>query len=129
MEGPERAVREGDGGLPHLWLTGLRLQAESRAADRAGRRNRCPGETPSATSNKEKRSISAMATFSLKVIDRNDSTICVSSGEDFVDLVCMRAYEEGDRIVLETSDKNAYVNWQVDDALGAAFVYITDNVS
>ena len=70
-----------------------------------------------------------MATFSLKVIDRNDSTICVSSGEDFVDLVCMRAYEEGDRIVLETSDKNAYVNWQVDDALGAAFVYITDNVS
>ena len=37
-----------------------------------------------------------MATFSLKVIDRNDSTICVSSGEDFVDLVCMRAYEEGD---------------------------------
>ena len=43
-----------------------------------------------------------MATFSLKVIDRNDSTICVSSGEDFVDLVCMRAYEEGDRIVLET---------------------------
>lgn len=70
-----------------------------------------------------------MATFSLKVIDRNDSTICVSSGEDFVDLVCMRAYEEGDRILLETSDKNAYVNWQVDDALGAAFVYITDNVS
>ena len=70
-----------------------------------------------------------MATFSLKVIDRNDNTICVSSGEDFVDLVCMRAYEEGDRIVLETSEKNAYVNWQVDDALGAAFVYITDNVS
>ena len=27
----------------------------------------------------------------------------------------MRAYEEGDRIVLETSDKNAYVNWQVDE--------------
>ncbi|MCI9336324.1 MAG: carbohydrate-binding protein [Lachnospiraceae bacterium] len=70
-----------------------------------------------------------MATLSLKVIDRDGNTVCVSSGEDFTDLVCMRAYEEGDRIVLETSRKNLYVNWQVDDALGAAFVYLTDNVS
>lgn len=70
-----------------------------------------------------------MAVLALKVIDKNDNTICVSSGEDFVDLVCMHEYQEGDRIVLETSDKNIYVNWQVDDALGSAFVYITDNVS
>ena len=47
-----------------------------------------------------------MATLSLKVIDRDGNTVCVSSGEDFTDLVCMRAYEEGDRIVLETSRKN-----------------------
>ena len=70
-----------------------------------------------------------MATLSLKVIDRNDNTICVSSGEDFVELVCMHTYEEGDRITLEISEKNLYVNWQVDDALGSAFVYLTDNVS
>ncbi len=70
-----------------------------------------------------------MATLSLKVIDRNENTICVASGEDFVDLVCMHTYEEGDRISLETSEKNIYLNWQVDDALGAAFVYVTDNVS
>ena len=70
-----------------------------------------------------------MAYFSLKVLDKNDNTICVSSGEDFADLVCTRAYEEGDRIVLETSEKDIHVNWQVDDALGKAFVYITDNVS
>lgn len=70
-----------------------------------------------------------MATLSLKVIDRDGNTICVASGEDFVDLVCMHTYEEGDRISLETSEKNIYLNWQVDDALGAAFVYITDNVS
>lgn len=70
-----------------------------------------------------------MAYFSLKVLDKDDNTICVSSGEDFVDLVCTRAYEEGDRIVLETSEKDIHVNWQVDDALGRAFVYITDNVS
>lgn len=70
-----------------------------------------------------------MAYFSLKVLDKDSNTICVSSGEDFVDLVCTRTYEEGDRIVLETSEKNIHVNWQVDDALGSAFVYITDNVS
>lgn len=70
-----------------------------------------------------------MAYFSLKVLDKKDNTVCVNSGEDFVDLVCSRTYEEGDRIVLETSEKNIHVNWQVDDALGKAFVYITDNVS
>lgn len=64
--------------------------------------------------------------LSLKVIDRNDNTICVSNGEDFVDLVCMRTYEEGDRIELTCSDKNCYVHWQVDDALGSAFVYLTE---
>ena len=70
-----------------------------------------------------------MAILALKVIDKNDNTICVRSGENFVDLVCMHEYQEGDRIVLETSEKDIYVNWQVDDALGSAFVYITDNVS
>lgn len=66
--------------------------------------------------------------LSLKVIDRNDNTICVSSGEDFTDLVCMRSYEEGDRIELSCSEKNCHIRWQVDDALGAAFVYITEKV-
>lgn len=70
-----------------------------------------------------------MACFSLKVLDKEDNTVCVNSGEDFVDLVCAHTYEEGDRIVFETSEKNIHVNWQVDDALGKAFVYITDNVS
>jgi len=45
-----------------------------------------------------------------------------------VDLVCTHTYEEGDRIVLETDEKNIHVHLQVDDALGDAFVYITDNV-
>ena len=70
-----------------------------------------------------------MAILALKVLDKDSNTICVSSGEDFVDLVCTHTYEEGDRIVLESSEKNIHVNLQVDDALGVAFVYITDNVS
>ncbi len=66
-----------------------------------------------------------MAILSLKVVDNQGNTICVSSGEDFVDLVCMRTYQEGDRIELATSEENVYINWQVDDALGSAFVYLT----
>ena len=70
-----------------------------------------------------------MAVLALKVLDKNDKTICVSSGEDFVSLVCTAEYKEGDRIVLETSEKNIHVFLQVDDALGAAMCYVTDNVS
>ncbi len=70
-----------------------------------------------------------MAILSLKVIDKCGNTVCVNSGEDFADLVCMHTYQEGDRITLETSEKNIYIVWQVDDAMVPAFVYITDNVS
>ncbi len=67
--------------------------------------------------------------LSLRVEDKAGNLICQSSGEDFVDLVCHHVYEEGDRILLETSEKNVYINWQVDDALGAAFVYVKDKAS
>ena len=70
-----------------------------------------------------------MAVLALKVFDKNGKTICVSSGEDYVSLVCTAEYQEGDRIVLEISEKNIYVFLQVDDAMGAAFCYVTDNVS
>lgn len=64
--------------------------------------------------------------LSLKVVDRENNIICESAGEDFADLVCLHAYEEGDRIELISSEKDAYLKWQVDDALGEAFVYITE---
>lgn len=70
-----------------------------------------------------------MAVLALKVLGKKGKTICVSSGEDYVSLVCTAEYTEGDRIVLETSEKNIHVMLQVDDAMGPAFVYITDNVS
>lgn len=70
-----------------------------------------------------------MAVLALKVLDKNGKTICVNRGEDYVSLVCTAQYQEGDRIVLETSEKNIDVVWQVDDALGAALCYITDDVS
>ncbi|MBR5733354.1 MAG: carbohydrate-binding protein [Lachnospiraceae bacterium] len=62
----------------------------------------------------------------LSVVNAAGEVICEASGSDFVDLVCLHTYSEGDRIVLETSEKDRYIKWQPDDALGSAFVYITD---
>ncbi|WP_310603062.1 DUF7402 domain-containing protein [Anaerosporobacter sp.] len=69
-----------------------------------------------------------MAVLALKVLDKNGNTICVSNGDDYVSLVCTTEYQEGDQIILETSEKNIHVVLQVDDAMGAALVYITGNV-
>ncbi len=70
-----------------------------------------------------------MKKLTLRVVDGNNNIICENSGENFVDLVCSRTYKEGDRIELLTYEKNIYINWQVDDALNPAFVYLVDNVS
>lgn len=67
-----------------------------------------------------------MATLSLKILDKNGNTLAVANGENFVDLVYTREYVEGDRIELQSSQKNIHINWQVDDALGKSFVYFTD---
>lgn len=50
-----------------------------------------------------------MAVLSLKVIDKNDKTKYVSSGEDQVVLVNTSQYAEGDRICLEPDIKNIFV--------------------
>lgn len=70
-----------------------------------------------------------MAVFSLKVVDANGNTKFVDSGEDMASLVVTSEYQEGDCIVLESSEQNIHVWLQVDDALGASFVYITGNIS
>lgn len=69
-----------------------------------------------------------MAVLSLKVLNREGNTLCVSSGEEFVSLVYTAEYQEGDRIVLETSEKNIHIFLQADDAMGSAFLYITGNM-
>lgn len=68
-----------------------------------------------------------MAELALKVLDKNGNTGYVSNGMDEVYLVVTKAYEEGDKIVLESSEKDIYMVVQVDDALGSAFVYMTKN--
>lgn len=69
-----------------------------------------------------------MAEISLKIQNKEGKTRVVSSGTDFVSLVHTTEYEEGDFIAFETSEKNIHLFLQVDDALGASFCYVTDNV-
>lgn len=69
-----------------------------------------------------------MTKLTLKVVGKDGKVICESTGEDFVDLVCIHEYEEGDCILVETNRKGIHLNLQVDDALGAAFVYLADNL-
>ncbi len=70
-----------------------------------------------------------MAVLTLKVLNQEGKTICADSGEGACSLVCEAQYQEGDVIVLESSEKNIHVWMQVDDAMGPAFCYITGNVS
>lgn len=67
-------------------------------------------------------------TLSLKVLDGGGNTLAVASGEDFVDLVYAAAYNEGDTIELQCSEKPAFIRWSVDDALKEGLVYVTDTV-
>lgn len=56
------------------------------------------------------------------------NTKAVSKGMDEVSLVYSQEYEEGDRIILETSGEKAFVWLQMDDALGKTLVYSTGNM-
>lgn len=69
-----------------------------------------------------------MSILTLRVMDRTGKTICEATGEAFVDLVCKREYEEGDCIVLETSQKDIHINVQFDDALGKSQMFLKDNL-
>ena len=67
-----------------------------------------------------------MAELTLKILRADNSTACVSRGMDEARLVFSDEYKEGDRIFLESSEKNIHLVWQVDDAIGASQIYITD---
>lgn len=70
-----------------------------------------------------------MTVLTLKILNKDGKTIWEDSGEEQVSLVHQAEYQEGDHIILETSEKDVHVVWQVDDAMGPALCYITDNVS
>lgn len=67
-----------------------------------------------------------MAELTIKIIRADGSTACVSRGEGQAGLVFSDEYEEGDSIVVETSEANLHLMLQLDDALGASLVYLAE---
>lgn len=70
-----------------------------------------------------------MSELTLKIVDKNGNIRFQNKGQKHVNLVSTEEYLEGDSIILEASEKNLYIVLQLDDALGPAFVYVTDNIS
>ncbi|MGB8454233.1 MAG: carbohydrate-binding protein [Anaerocolumna sp.] len=63
--------------------------------------------------------------LTLKIMDGKDQILGINQGGDETSFVYTREYKEGDRIIIESSERNIYLVVQIDDALGPAFVYVT----
>lgn len=58
----------------------------------------------------------------------NDGIVKAAGSDDGqAQLVYSGAYQPGDEIILRSESKNVYLILQLDDAMGPAFVYLTDN--
>lgn len=67
-----------------------------------------------------------MVELTLKIERPGNGVICVSRGLGQAGMVFSDEYQEGDVIILESSEDHIHLVYQVDDALGSALVYITD---
>ncbi len=65
----------------------------------------------------------------LTIIDKDNCVLAEKTGEDGLCLVYDKEYAEGDQIVVSASSYPMHIVWQVDDALGAAQCYITQEVA
>ncbi len=70
-----------------------------------------------------------MAVFTIKVVDGQGNVKASDTAEGIASLVATGEYQPGDHILVESSKKNVHVWLQLDDALGAEFVYLADNIS
>ena len=68
-----------------------------------------------------------MRELGIRIIDKDGNVKLEKIDTEEVRLVFNEIYEEGDKVVFTTSEKNTYLYAQVDDAMGEAFVYVTDN--
>lgn len=66
--------------------------------------------------------------LTLKILDQDGNVLAEKTGEDGLCIVYSGQYSEGDRILLTASQYPAHLVWQVDDALGAAQCYVTQDV-
>ena len=69
-----------------------------------------------------------MTELTLKVVDGEGKVLAVSTGEENVQLVYGAAYQEGDAVILESTERDRHLWIQVDDALGASLCLFKDTV-
>lgn len=69
-----------------------------------------------------------MIELCIKVLDQASNILAESRGEDEVNLVFTREYCPGDKIILESSQKDCSIWLQLDDALGKSLVYLTEDI-
>lgn len=69
-----------------------------------------------------------MALLTIRILDADGREKCADSAEGFASLVFRGEYVPGDTIQVESSEKNIHLRLQLDDALGAEFVYMTDTI-
>lgn len=69
-----------------------------------------------------------MSKIILQIQNKNGDILQQSCGLNEVNLVYNKEYQEGDQIVLEVEEVNAFYYIQFDDAKGKSFVYITGKV-
>ncbi len=65
----------------------------------------------------------------LKVLDAERQIVNMAEGQNEVNLICERIYQPGDRIILESSEKDIFVWLQFDDAIGQSMVYLKGDVN
>ncbi len=62
----------------------------------------------------------------MKAVSKDGEILCESKGAEEVILYVQAEYQEGDRIILILEEENQHVFWQVDDAIGQAFLYMKE---
>ena len=70
-----------------------------------------------------------MAELTLQIQNASGEILAESVGEGRVELRYLEAYNEGDQIVLTSSQHPVHLLWQVDDAVGASLCYLTKDMT
>lgn len=66
-----------------------------------------------------------MIELTLKIVHSDGTIAAVSTGDEYVGILYTEQYQDGDMIVLESSQSNVHLVCQVDDALGENQIYLT----
>ena len=70
-----------------------------------------------------------MAELTLQIQNANGEVLAENTGDGKAEIRYLKAYDEGDRIVLTASHYPIYLFWQVDAAIGCSLCYLTKDMT